>query len=286
MTQLYALRTIENVCSQGGHWAARFTSQDVINNLCYIYRATGKQESMRLTAGSCLVRLVRFNPSSIPSVIEKLSSKEIASALVKCSPREQQVCLNLLNMAILGNHSNVGRYLAPLAEDRNLVPGLVSLIEQGSEILRGKTLLFVALLCKNGRRWLSHFFCNARLLSTVDRLSKEKDRYLQQCLDAFVHVVASTVPVFLDAITGDIQQMIGGRRQGQISAVNTRATLKANIHLFPVVPHLLGSSSFKNRVVTHQVLQQLANLMKVVEAPFQVGSYCLTLRRWSVTSIS
>ncbi|XP_021904963.1 LOW QUALITY PROTEIN: serine/threonine-protein kinase RUNKEL [Carica papaya] len=269
MTQLYALRTIENVCSQGGHWAARFTSQDVINNLCYIYRATGKQESMRLTSGSCLVRLVRFNPSSIPSVIEKLSSKEIASALVKCSPREQQVCLNLLNMAILGNHSNVGRYLAPLAEDRNLVPGLVSLIEQGSEILRGKTLLFVALLCKNGRRWLSHFFCNARLLSTVDRLSKEKDRYLQQCLDAFVHVVASTVPVFLDAITGDIQQMIGGRRQGQISAVNTRATLKANIHLFPVVLHLLGSSSFKNRVVTHQVLQQLANLMKVVEAPFQ-----------------
>ncbi|CAI0466638.1 unnamed protein product [Linum tenue] len=28
ITQLYALRTIENVCSQGSHWAARFTSQD------------------------------------------------------------------------------------------------------------------------------------------------------------------------------------------------------------------------------------------------------------------
>ncbi|CAI0627006.1 unnamed protein product [Linum tenue] len=28
ITQLYALRTIENVCSQGGHWATRFTSQD------------------------------------------------------------------------------------------------------------------------------------------------------------------------------------------------------------------------------------------------------------------
>ncbi|KAK7827561.1 serine/threonine-protein kinase runkel [Quercus suber] len=81
MTQLYALRTIENICSQGGHWGARFTSQDVISNVSYIYRASGKQESIRLTAGSCLVRLVRFNPSSIQSVIEKLSFKEIASAL-------------------------------------------------------------------------------------------------------------------------------------------------------------------------------------------------------------
>ncbi|KAF6176628.1 hypothetical protein GIB67_034490 [Kingdonia uniflora] len=59
ITQLYALRTIENICSQGGDWATRFNSQDVINNLCYIFKAVGKQESTRLTAGSCLVRLGR-----------------------------------------------------------------------------------------------------------------------------------------------------------------------------------------------------------------------------------
>ncbi|GAU37720.1 hypothetical protein TSUD_382130 [Trifolium subterraneum] len=45
--------------------------------------ATVKQESMRLTAGSCLVRLVRFNPSCIQSVVEKLSFKDLASALIK-----------------------------------------------------------------------------------------------------------------------------------------------------------------------------------------------------------
>ncbi|KAE8076881.1 hypothetical protein FH972_015503 [Carpinus fangiana] len=104
ITQLYALRTIENISGQGGHWATRFTSQDVIGNLGYIYRAAGKQENTRLTAGSCLVRLVRFSPPSIQSVIEKLSSKDIASALVKGSPREQQISLNLLNMAMLGSH--------------------------------------------------------------------------------------------------------------------------------------------------------------------------------------
>ncbi|XP_021291549.1 serine/threonine-protein kinase RUNKEL [Herrania umbratica] len=271
MTQLYALRTIENICSQGGHWATRFTSQDVISNLCYIYRAAGKQESMRLTAGSCLVRLVRFSPHCIQSVIDKLSLKDIASALIKGNLREQQISLNILNMAMLGSHmfTNIGRYLLPLVEDKNLVPSLASLIEQGSEVLRGKALVFVALLCKNGRRWLPQFFCNARLLPTVDRLAKEKDNYLQQCLDSFLHVVASTVPALLDGITGDIQQMMGGRRHGQISALTSRAAPKNNIHLFPVILHLLGSSSFRNRVVTHQVLRQLANLIQVVETPFQ-----------------
>uniref|UniRef100_K4BZH1 Uncharacterized protein n=1 Tax=Solanum lycopersicum TaxID=4081 RepID=K4BZH1_SOLLC len=36
---------------QGGYWSTPFTSQDAITNLCYIFRASGKQESMRLTAG-------------------------------------------------------------------------------------------------------------------------------------------------------------------------------------------------------------------------------------------
>lgn len=279
VTQQYALRTIENICSQGGNWAARFTSQDLFNNLCYIFRAAGKPESMRLTAGSCLVRLVRFHPLNIQPVIEKLSFRDIATALVKGSPREQQINLNLLNMAMIGSHmlTNIGRHLLPLMEDKNLVPGLVSLIEQGSEVLRGKALVFVALLCKNGRRWLPQFFCNARLLSAVDRLVKEKDSYVQQCLDAFLQVVASTIPGLLEIITGDIQQMMGGRRHGQIAGLSNRTTTKMNVHLFPVVLHLLGSSSFKHRVVNHQVLQQLANLIKLAESPFQVWlqHFCL-----------
>ncbi|OAY82064.1 Serine/threonine-protein kinase RUNKEL [Ananas comosus] len=76
LTQLYALRTIENICSQGGDWTSRFASQDVIGNLCYIYKATGKQESTRLIAGSCLVRLARFSPSCIHLMFEKLPGRD------------------------------------------------------------------------------------------------------------------------------------------------------------------------------------------------------------------
>ncbi|KAL3641960.1 hypothetical protein CASFOL_012775 [Castilleja foliolosa] len=271
LTQLYALRTIENISGHGGYWATRFTGQDVISNLCYIFRAPGKQESMRLTAGSCLVRLVRFNPPSIQHVIEKLPLKDIASSLFKGNRREQQICLNLLNMTLHGSHllTNVGRHLLPIMDDKNLVPNMLSLIEQGSEVQRGKALLFVALLCKNGKRCLSHFFCNARLLSVVDRLAKDKDKYVQLCLAAFVHAVVSTLPGLLETITGDIQQLAGGRRHGQIGGLSNRSSPKNSIHFFPVVLHLLGSSSFKNSVVTPQVLQLVANLLKMAEFPFQ-----------------
>ncbi|KAF7119937.1 hypothetical protein RHSIM_Rhsim13G0005700 [Rhododendron simsii] len=142
-TQLYALRTIENICSQGATWASRLASQDVNGNLCYIF-LDGKQENMKLTAGSCLAYLVRFKPPSIQHVVERLPLRDIPAALVKGSLREQQICLNLLNMAMLGTHmiANIGRHLLSLGEGKNLVPCLMSLIEQGSEVL-GERHLFL-----------------------------------------------------------------------------------------------------------------------------------------------
>jgi serine/threonine-protein kinase ULK4 len=52
-------------------------------------------------------------------------------------------------MAMLGSHmfTNVGRYLIQHAEDKNLIPSLLALVEQGSEVLKGKAFVFVALLC-------------------------------------------------------------------------------------------------------------------------------------------
>ncbi|CAH1451771.1 unnamed protein product [Lactuca virosa] len=276
ITQLYALRTIENISSQGGYWSTRFTSSDVINNLCYIFRAPGKQETIRLTAGSCLVRLVRFTPPTIQQVMEKLTFKEMAGAISKGNPKEQQICLNLLNMAVLGGNffPNIGRHLLPLVEDKNLVPNLISLIEHGGEVLRGKTLVFVTLLCKNRKRWLGQFFLNGKLMSTVDRLVvKEKGVYLQQCLEAFLFGVVAVIPGLLETVISDVQQLMGGggggRRHTLVAALTGRASSKTNLQLFSVVLNLLGSSSFKHKVVNAEVLQQLKVLIKLVESPFQ-----------------
>jgi serine/threonine-protein kinase ULK4 len=41
VAQHYAVKTIENICSQGSEWAARFATQDVVVNLVAIFSATG-----------------------------------------------------------------------------------------------------------------------------------------------------------------------------------------------------------------------------------------------------
>lgn len=282
LAQLYALRTIDNICSQGTDWTSRFASQDVIGHLCYIYKATGKQENTRLIAVSCLSRLARFSSSCIHLILEKLSFKDMACTLIKGNPREQQTTLNLLNSALVNSHNiaNMNRYILSLTEEKQLVPGLISLIEQGTDVLRGKALLFVALLCKNSRRWLPHFFCNAKLLSAVDRLGKEKVGFIHQCMEAFVQLVASLVPGILDTVCSDIQQVMGGKRHGPVTALTGRSHPKSTIHLFPVILHLLGSVSFNHRVVTSHVLLQLANLMKILETPFQArDDFQMTLLR-------
>ena len=272
LTQLYALRTIENTSAQGTEWACRFTSQDTITNICYIYKAIGKQESTKLTAGSCLFRLARFNPQSIPLIFDRLSFKDIASTIIRGNPRDQQISLNLLNMALLSSHllPNLSRLLISLAEEKSLAPGLVSLVEQGTEILRGKTLMFVALLCKNSRRWLPSFFCNIKFLPVVDRLAKEKDGFVQKCVEAFLGLISSIVPDILENVSLDLQQMVGGRRLGPLTSHSSRSFSRNTSHIFLVILHLLGSSSFKRRIISSKFLSPLATLTKLMESPFQV----------------
>ncbi|KAK4357847.1 hypothetical protein RND71_023457 [Anisodus tanguticus] len=197
ITQLYALRTIENISSQGGYWSARFTSQDVITNLCYIFRAPGKQESMRLTAGSCLARLVRFSPSSIQRVLEKLPFKDMVSSLVKRNPREQQICLNILNMTLLESHTlpSVGRYLLALVEDKNLgrddfqitllrvlecIAEEISLVQESSSIFVSQILPSLSVIYRGNKDGDARFLCLKILFDVMVMLLDESSENEQK----------------------------------------------------------------------------------------------------------
>ncbi|KAK4845862.1 hypothetical protein QYF36_009956 [Acer negundo] len=160
-------------------------------------------------------------------------------------------------------------------EDKNMIYSLVSLIERRSEVLKGKALLFVAFLCKNEKRCMLHFLWNARLLPIVYSLEEEMDSFVQQCLDVYVHVMVSIIPGLLDTITRDVQQKMGGRRHREISTHTNRAAPKTNLHLFPIILHLLGSSSFKNRVALNFVLYLISHLgeplLKSCESSILIG---------------
>ncbi|BBN03345.1 serine/threonine-protein kinase ULK4 [Marchantia polymorpha subsp. ruderalis] len=263
VTQHYALKTIENISSQGWDWASRFTSREVINNLCHTFKSSGKPEAVRASAGSCLVRLVRFSPTTIPSVLEKVTFKDLVVVLARGSAKEQQVSLNLLNMALVGCSviNNMSKYLLALLEEKTLVPSLMALLEQGLEVLRGKAFVCAGLLCKVNRRWLPSL-CNAKLMPVIERSAKEKDPYVQQCVETLVQTIISIVPDILDSISLDILQLSSAKRP---SSTSSRGQPRSSIPLFPVVLHLFNSPTLRSRLVNEQVIKQLVGALKQVE---------------------
>ncbi|GFH10851.1 protein kinase domain-containing protein [Haematococcus lacustris] len=70
VAQHYAVKTIENICSQGGDWAAKFTSQEVAASLVQIYSST-KAENLKATTASTLARLLRHSPQLVAAVVDK-----------------------------------------------------------------------------------------------------------------------------------------------------------------------------------------------------------------------
>ncbi|KAG5580433.1 hypothetical protein H5410_051060 [Solanum commersonii] len=158
-------------------------------------RAPGKQEIMRLTAGSCLARLVRFSPCSIQRVMEKFSFKDMVPS-----------CLRQI------------------------------LIEQGSEVLKGKG---------------THIFCSGK------RLVKEKDDFVKQCLDALGMVVASTVPSLLECISGDIQHI------RVLRMMLTNKWLKVTM-LAHVLGHMMEKCKFNKRKHMKQLLKWRTNSFVII----------------------
>ncbi|MCO5588972.1 hypothetical protein L7F22_042936 [Adiantum nelumboides] len=274
ITQHYALKTIENISSQGGEWSARFTNHAVLENLCYIFKASAKQESVRLSAGSCLVRLLRFSSSAISLVLDKLILKDLAMGLTKGNPREQQVNINLLNMCLMGNaSSSINKQLASLLEEKTLISALLSMLEQSTEVLRGKSSVCAALLCKVNRRWLAAL-CGGKLLAVIERLSKEKDSYAKQCIDALIQSIVEVVPNILESIGSDVQQLANGKRLATGIAHTTpqsgRSQSRNSLYLFSVALHLFESPVFKEKTVNGQVLKQLAGFLNSLQvASFQ-----------------
>jgi serine/threonine-protein kinase ULK4 len=73
VAQHYAVKTIENICSQGGDWAAKFASEDVVFSLLQIYNST-KNEALKATAASTLARLLRHSPALVSDETDRACS--------------------------------------------------------------------------------------------------------------------------------------------------------------------------------------------------------------------
>ena len=93
------VKTIENIVSHGGEWAAKFASQEVTAALVTIMTGA-KLEQLRGTAASCLARAARYSPAVLQLVLDRYGIKLLVTGLRDPSPKVQQGSLNLLNRGL------------------------------------------------------------------------------------------------------------------------------------------------------------------------------------------
>ena len=294
IAQHYAVKTIENIASHGGDWAHKFSSQETVGSLVAIMSGA-KSEQLRGTAASTLSRAARHSPAVLNLVLDKYGIKILVNGLRDTSPKVQQASLNLLNRGLADLGARARAALA--AEDnRGLLPTLVALLERGSAVLRGKALLTLASLFRLHNRWLLAA-CGTRLLPLVDRLQKDREQYLQRCLEALVATVVAAVPKLHDAILREIDRLVAGGRSGSRerpgsresgtralagglagaadlgSRPGTPGTNGSPLALFPALVHLLGSVALRPRLCDDAFVAACAEYVAKAESRAGSGSF-------------
>ena len=300
IAQHYAVKTIENIVSHGGEWAAKFASAEVTAALVTIMTGA-KGEQLRGTAASTLSRAARSAPAVVQLVLDRYGINLLVTGLRDPSAKVQQASLNLLNRGLGDLGARARAALAAEDKSGSLLPTLVGLLERGSAVLRGKALLTLALLFRLHRRWLLAA-CGTKLLALVDRLQKDKEPYLQSCMDALVNTVVTLMPKVNEAILAEVDRLAVGSAASRAGATNERERGGANergsnaygrpgsnssssgggggwsagetpstpgghskpgavLALFPVLIHLLGSTAFRPRVCDAALLADVAKYL-------------------------
>ncbi|KAG2493011.1 hypothetical protein HYH03_008674 [Edaphochlamys debaryana] len=303
----YAVKTVENICSQGGEWASRFATQDVVLSLVQLINAQGRGEQLRATAASTLARLLRHSPTLVAHTVDKYGIRLFVGCLLDgtagsasasaggaggtgsgggaggASGKVQTAALNLLNLTLAQADLST-RARASLAEERGLLPGLVGLLDHALPLLRAKALVTIMLLSRLSPRWLLEA-CKHKLMGAVERLAREKDDYLARAMAAMRAEASRLVP----AIAASISEELGGRGSAGGVRRNSAGALvgpggagagggarpqpaKSPLALFPVVHHLLTSPHFRGAVVTQQLVGDLASWLTITSGPAAGGA--------------
>lgn len=137
---------------------------------------------MRLTAASAISHLIRRHPNLFNSFLDKFGLIAIRTGLDNYgSPRLQQAFLNIVNRAL---KEKLPRLSKMMDSDKKFLPCVMALLDHTSPVIRGKAVLSICLLAHLNISWLIKC-CEFKLMSIMDKLAKEKDNFLRQCLQVY-----------------------------------------------------------------------------------------------------
>ncbi|CAG9460825.1 unnamed protein product [Pedinophyceae sp. YPF-701] len=262
VTQHYALKTIENIATQGGEWAARFATKEAAF-CCAQVLLNSNQDTVRGTAASTLARLVRAHPALLPYTIEKFGLRTLVQGLLDTSSKSQGACATMLALALASPDVPV-RATAGALEDRTLQQGLAQLLDSPLQMLQGKGVVILGLLARQG---FAHLARAGKVVEKMERLSRERDPYVRaalRCLQAEVRHQVSAI--LLPRCTQELAASQGGRRAAS-PALGRAASRGGALASFSVVPYLLQSPTLRPAVQSAALVSHLAAFLRAVTAP-------------------
>jgi serine/threonine-protein kinase ULK4 len=262
ITKHYACKTIENIVShEGASWSDAFTECRTAILLFAIVLKKESGDQIRGTAASALSRSIRCNANILHPLVGEVDNVNARDGLIgmlrDSEAKVQQSGLNILNYALIHEES---RSIATTMEEQTLLPVLTSLFERSqTTVIKAKALLSMALLIRLHPKWLLAA-CGARVLAMIDRRPTDMDKYLAESYDAFVITVVSLVPRVNGGILGEVERLMASK-EGEANHENAGAALK----LFPVLVHLLGSSTMRPKVLDDRFLADVARYLNAAE---------------------
>eukprot|EP00743_Colponemidia_sp_Colp-15_P010085 GILK01011076.1.p1 GENE.GILK01011076.1~~GILK01011076.1.p1 ORF type:complete len:1302 (+),score=266.67 GILK01011076.1:471-3908(+) len=285
----YAAKTVENIASQSVEHSTKFAVPEIISVLQHII-ATTKNEVFRSTAATALSHLCRNNPSVFVTLCEKSGLKQVMSGLMADSPlRIQQAYINMLNSVLLQASVSSGSSTAfsspspspsaspsstpriastnictVILDDKNISSTLLSLLEHGSPVIRDKCLLAFVSLFRISLRFMTTCI-DHKLLSTVDRVLRETDRYSQNCAYVLVDSIIELIPNVLKLIGDDLLKQTGRKAPNERGGSANSRQLRGPLGLLPVLLHLLTNSSFKSKIVSAQLVKHVSVFLEQAE---------------------
>jgi len=152
----------------------------------------------------------------------------------------------------------------------------VSLLENQSLVIRGKSLLTVVLLLKHyPLQWFTLFINDKRFIVQLDRLLKDSYKYVQYGLMHFIDQMNQTVPVILKVIEDHLAYAITvGEAKGIeadpiVEHVMERRkdfkNLKGHMTLVSLLLASVSSNLMKSRIVNENFLEVISNLLNMCD---------------------
>ena len=177
----YTIKTIENITcqSKSGDSGEKFCTDDfvvAILSLCM----HSPQQAIRSSAMISLSSICILAPRYLGTVLKTLGVTSLASQVTDSEKKTQQAIMNLLCMSMLfGDSKEMLRHI------KTLQPLFMSFFEQGSAVLKAKTLLLFLILYSQEPSLLIQP-SQSKILQLLDKLSLDKSKNIKTVIKEFL----------------------------------------------------------------------------------------------------